>query len=72
MLFRSTVARLHDVIMFEWEEDRESSFLYFGDRSMRERLRLALNFWRVAGCELCTAYHDYTAADTHDMEQCRN
>lgn len=58
--------------MFEWEEDRESSFLYFGDRSMRERLRLALNFWRVAGCELCTAYHDYTAADTHDMEQCRN
>ncbi|KAK0647420.1 hypothetical protein DIS24_g7780 [Lasiodiplodia hormozganensis] len=39
---------------------------------MRKRLRLAFNFWRSAGCELCTAYRDYAAADTHDMEQCQN
>lgn len=39
---------------------------------MRTRLKLALSFWRGVGCELCTVYRDDAAADTHDMEECRD
>lgn len=68
---RAVTRRYHDAKLL-WETEYETGFFLSEDQPMRKRLRLAFNFWRGAGCELCTAYRDYAAADTHEMEQCQN
>lgn len=67
---RRAITRRFDETYAEWEATYESAVGNFAGWPQRCRLRQAFAFWPATGCELCTCFLDYAAADDHVLEEC--